>query len=132
MKQNSAIRNGEAFTLMKLITKQHCSKGNYFVFITKIYKDAERFLPEFLLFNGNRKVFDSWIMASKTIAPLLQTIPRNIHPDFKPSVCRQRAYATLLDTSNIAYCKCNSNACDVNLIINDYLKVITDPSIIKN
>ena len=123
MKENSAIRNGQAFTLMKLITRQHCTKGNYFVYVTRIFGDAEKFLPEFLFFNGNQRVFDSWQMASKTIAPLLQTIPKNIHPDFKPSICRQKAYTDLLNSSNILYCKCNSPSCDVNAIIDEYFKV---------
>ena len=123
MKENSAIRNGEAFTLMKLITRQHCTKGNYFVYVTRIFKDAEKFLPEFLFFNGNRRVFNNWIMASKAISPLLQTIPKNIHPDHKPSICRQKAYTVLLNTSNLNYCDCKSPSCDVNFIINEFLKV---------
>lgn len=126
MAPNSAVRNGQAFTLIKLISwNQHCTKGCFFVNLTQITADAKRFLPEFLYFGGNSKVYGAWEMAAKTIAPLLQTVPSNIHPDFKPSSCRQRAYSVLLHKSILPYCECNNDECEVNKVIFEYLKVLT-------
>ena len=124
MAPQSAVRNGQAFTLIKLITwNQHCTKGCFFVNLKQLSKDAQTFLPEFLYFGGNAKVYNAWEMAAKTIAPLLQTVPSNIHPDFKPSICRQKAYSELLHKSVITFCKCNNDQCEVNAIIFEFLKV---------
>ena len=123
MAPNSAIRNAQAFILLKFITNQHCSKGNYFVQVSKFYWDARKFLPDFAFFNGNPKVYANWEMAAKSVAPLFQTIPRNIHPDLKPSICRQKAYTNVLSSSNIDYCNCNQLNCDVNKLIDEFLKV---------
>ena len=124
MAPNSAVRNGQTFVLIKILTwNQHCTRGNFFVNLKRIEADALNFLPEFLYFNGNMRVYNYWEMASKTIAPLLQTIPRNIHPSCKPSACKQKAYTDLLNSSNLNYCTCNNDDCEVNAIISEFLKV---------
>ena len=124
MASTSAIRNGQMFVLMKLITNQHCTKGNFFVNLNKMFEDAPIILQDFLNFEGNSPVCETWEMAAKSIAPLLQTIPANIHPDFAPSACRKAAYLSLLNSSNLNYCECFNSECDVNISIDEFLKVL--------
>ena len=101
------------FLMLKLISNTPAGKGEIFVRINDMFKDADKILDSLKRFQDNTLPLMYFNKAVSVLKLYCRKAPNNIHPDDKPSACSLKLYNEIYNNSNLKLCTDCTN-CTVN------------------